>query len=149
MKVVCRHGHFAFYPSLKEDVIRFQRLFKLPLYNVDDYYTFLGLSNIPRWSQVARPFGNIPALVTYEGRKPWDVMKANDFVYSLATGLLVPRGTIIGQAKVRQTLDCSIYDRPLLQPGLMFQPGVFIIGYQAMIDLEFQKLYIYSQETLP
>lgn len=159
MKVVCRYGHVALYPSTKGDVVRFQNLFKVQLYRVDDYFTFLGLTTLsltagivglPRWSQIGRLFGNLPALVTFEGREPWDVMKANDFVYSFVTKLLVPRASIVGTITLSQTLDCASASSPLIQPGsLIPAQGTIIVGYSGFIDMDFQKLYIYSQETFP
>lgn len=140
--------------------MHFQNLFKTTLYRVDDYFTFLSLTTIslttlklvglPRWSQIGRPFGNLPALFTFEGREPWDVMKMNDFVYSFATGLLVPRSTIIGTVVLKQTLDCIISSTPLIQPGVINpSEGLVILGYSGFIDFRFQKLYIYSLETFP
>ncbi len=148
MRVVCRHGHIALFPSDRTDVLKFERIFKIDLFDVEDFYTFEGLSDLPRWSQIARPFGGLPATATFEGQNPWDVMRANDFVFSLTTETLVPRATVVTSAKIKQTLDCAFFPRPLIQPNALIAPGKWLIGYQGEIDLDFQRLYIYSQEVL-
>lgn len=152
MRVVCRSGHFAFYPEARDDVMRFKRLTGVNLYGVEDYFTFLALKDLPRWSQTGRLFGNLPALLTYEGREPWDVMSENDFVHSLATGLLVPRTTIVETLTLPQTNNYAIAPWILVQPGTFFTVGVLevnvLTGYQGHIDLSTQRLYLYDLETL-
>lgn len=148
MKVLCRNGHFAFYPKDRKEVLRFQTLFDLELVAEDDYYTFESLAGLPRWSQTLVPFGNLPAVATYEGRHPHEVMRANEFVYSLATSLLVPRSTISETVRLSQTQECSIAPKPLIQPGAILTTGNVLLGYVGELDLQFQRLYIYSQGTL-
>lgn len=147
MKVICRHGHFAFYPTDRREVIRFEKVFALRLYAEDDYFTLSGLVGLPRWSQIARTYGTLPAVATYEGRNAWEVMAANEFVYSLVTGLLVPQAAIIDTVRLRQTQECALAPKPLVQPGSVLEEGGRLLGYDGDLDLTYQKLYIYSQET--
>ena len=148
MKVICRHGHFAFYPEYKKEVSRFKTLFKVPLYAEDDYFTFESLLDLPRWSQILVPYGDLVGLVNYEARYPWQVMKQNSFVYSLALETLVPRVSITQMVSLPQTEDCIVAPKTLIQPGSIMSSGNVLLGYQGELDLNFQKLYIYAQETL-
>lgn len=148
MKVVCRQGHFAFYPADKGEVIRFQRLFKLGLVAERDYFTFDGLEGLPRWSQAGRLFGTLPAVVTFEGEHAWEVMRENAFVYSLATGFLVPSSTVVQSVNLRQTLDSALAPKPLIQPGAVMTDGNILLGYRGELDLTSQRLYVFSLETL-
>lgn len=148
MRVVCRHGHFAFYPKDRKEILRMKSTLKIELVAEDDYFTFPALVGLPRWSQVARPFGNLPAVVTYEGRHAWEVMRENDFVFSLAALVLVPRAAITEIVRLPQTQDCIVAPKPLIQPGSILPTGNVLTGYNGELDLDFQRLYIYSQETL-
>lgn len=152
MRVVVRHGHFAFYPLKRSDALHFQRVFKLPLFAEDDYYTLEALVGLPRWSQIGALYGGLPAVVTYEGRKPWEVMRENGFVYSLAYETLVPRLTVTDSLAIPQSRDYAVAPKPLIQPGAILTQGLFpgdrILGYQGDLDLDTQRLYIGSQETL-
>ncbi len=151
MRVLVRHGHFAFYPQFRGDVLHFQRIFGTQLYQEDDYYTFLQLTGLPRWSQFGRLFGTLPALITYEGRHPWEVMAENDFVYSLETNLLVPSATFLAETiSLPQARDFAIAPKPLIQPGstlLGLVPNQ-ILGYEGYLDIDLRRLYISSLETL-
>lgn len=147
MKVICRHGHFAFYPTDKDELVRLQRLLKTVLFSVDDYYTFPTLAALNNWSLAGLPFGNLPALTTFCGRDPWDVMKANGFVFSLATMTLVPVASIMMKAPIHYTLDCAVSTRVIFQPGGLDPINRLpIVGYEGEIDIDFQRLYIYSRE---
>lgn len=152
MRVVVRHGHFAFYPEARDDVLRFQRLFKLKLVAESDYYTLEGLVGLPRWSQVARPFGSLPANVTFEAPRPWDVMAANGFVYSLGLGSLIHYAAVAETVSLPQSLDYAIASKPLVQPGSILSgaaiPGNVLLGYSGTLDLSIQRLYVASVETL-
>lgn len=148
MKVVCRHGHYAFYPSSKEDVIHFQRLFKLEIVAEDDYFTFPALKGLPRWSQIARPYGDAVAIATCERPHAWEVMEKNNLVYSLALGILVVATTITKSVTLKQTRDCAIAPKPLVQAGSLLPTGNVLLGYRGELDLRLQRLYVYSQDTL-
>lgn len=153
MRVLVRHGHFAFYPHTRDEVIHAQKLFKLELEAEDDYFTFPKLVGLPRWSQIGRPFGGLPALVTYEGRHASDVMRENGFVYSLATDLLMPFVGSTDIVRLPQGPFAALAPKPLIQPGSLLQgglgvPGNVLLGYEGELDLQRQRLYVYAQETL-
>lgn len=136
MKVVCRHGHFAFYPEAPDDIGRFETLFKMVLKAERDYYTFEALAGLPRWSQILKTYGNLPAIKTFEGEHPWEVMKANRFVYSLTLELLVPLATAVGRANIFRSQFYDFCAASLIQPGSIvtgYKPGI-ILDYQGTID---------------
>lgn len=149
MRVLVRHGHFAFYPRERDEVQKFRRIFGIQLHAERDYFTFQGLVGLPRWSQVGRVFGNLPAVATYEGQTPWDVMRANNFVYSLATGFLIPISAVTATTSLPQSLDYAIASRPLVQPGSVIVTSAKVLtGYEGELDIRGQQLSIYSIETL-
>ncbi len=94
MRVVCRHGHFAFYPSRVEDVQRFWVYFKMPLVAERDYWTFPATAGLPDYSLAGLPYGLVPATAHFAGEGPWAVMRANGLVTSLTTFTLVPAATV-------------------------------------------------------
>lgn len=156
MRVLCRHGHFAFYPQARDEVLRMKRVLGLELVAEDDYYTMEGLAGLPRWSQFGVPYPLFPpgptALFTYEGRHAWEVMRENLLVYSLATGLLVPYLSVTQVVALPQSRDYCVAPKLLVQPGAKLIggliPGNILLGYRGTIDLNIQRLYIDSLETL-
>lgn len=152
MRVVVRHGHFAFYPHARDEVLRFRRLFKIALVADDDCFTFADLAGLPAWSQAGRVFGTLPATVTIAGRHAWEIMQANDYVFSLTTMTLVPRLAISSTVSIPQGRDYLVAPSPLVQPGSVLLtgtvPGNVLLGYQGELDLDAQRLYLASMETL-
>ncbi len=155
MRLLVRNGHFAFYPRTRVDVLQFRRLFStLPsslLFAEDDYYTFIGLLNLPRWSQLGIPYGGFPALLNFEGRHPHEVMRANRLVYSMQTMLLVPQATYATvPVNFRQSRDYILSPKMLIQPGCLvsvdYVPKGILTGYSAEIDLDTQQTTISSIE---
>lgn len=116
MRVLCRHGHFAFYPKRLSDITRFTSFFKEDLVRVDDYYTFENLAEAENYSILGKPYVNLPALTTYEG-KPWEVMRENGFVYHVASGLLVPKLSILIPVNPPQAGYYFLAQTPIIQPG--------------------------------
>ncbi len=147
MRVVCRYGHFAFYPAAVGEVQRFMRIFDLPIYPENDYFTFEPLLALPRWSQTGLPFGGLPAITTYEARNTWEVMEQNEFVFSLGLETLVPVSTIVQAVSLSQTQDTLVAPAVLVQPGAFIEVGVRLTSYHGEIDLQYQRLYIYARET--
>jgi hypothetical protein len=153
VRVVVRHGHFAFYPHSKTEILHFRRLFKIMLYPQDDYFTFYGLLNLPRWSQVGRPFGTTPALVNFAGDHPSDVMRANGFVYSMQTTLIVPAATYAAfSINFAQGRDFFHSPKMLIQPGCVYAvgnvPRGILAGYTGELDVNEQRTYLSSVESM-
>lgn len=139
MRILCRHGHFAFYPDNAKDVARFSNYFDQELERDGDFYTFAPLVGLKRYSLLGKLYGNLPALSTYEGRGPWEVMRENGFVYHLQTKLLVPKLTILNVLQPVMTDGYFLTTTPLIQPGSRNQIGQQILSYDAQyIEGSFQ-----------
>ncbi len=142
MRVLVRHGHFAFFPRGPSDIARFARIFDEELVRVGDYYTFEALSELPRYSLIANLFGNLPAITTYEGRSPWEVMRENDFVYNVALGLLVPKLSIVSVMQAPRSDSYFISPTPLIQPGTRDSSGQQVLSYDADFNQDLFQLKV-------
>lgn len=139
MRVLCRHGHFAFFPAHAEDIAKFSDYYDTELVRDRDFYTFPALQDAPRYSILGKPFINLPAIATYEGREPWDVMRENDFVYNLATGLILPKLSILFFDELPQVGLYFLPSTPLLQPGTRNALGRQVLSYDGeYIDNPYQ-----------
>lgn len=146
MIVICRLGHIALYPKDKREKHWCSKVFGWELHSQDNYLTFSGLLDLPRYSVSKTPYSNLLANVTFEGQNPWDVLAANNFVFGLATNSLVPITMVSTTLSLFETQD-SILATPLIQPGAFVRPGVRIWSYQGEIDITFQKLYVWDWES--
>lgn len=146
MRLQCRHGFFEFYPQKSTDLKRFERIQNAKLVSFKNFFTFYYLSSLPRHSLKGSPFGNLLATQTYEGRDASEVMRENDFVFHLASGLLIFKDLVQSITTLPPTQDCAIAKSCWLQPGSVLQNGKRIISYEGEIDLDTQRLYVYSME---
>lgn len=142
MRILVRHGHFAFFPVKAEDMARFSNYFGQDFVRDGDFYTFPLLKEAPRYSLAAKLYLNLPALTTYEGRGPWEVMRENDFVYNVATGLLVPKLAITGVLTLPLADTFFLCPTPLLQPGTRDVSGQQILSYDGEFNLNTFQLKI-------
>lgn len=143
MRVLCQHGFFFFYPRRASDIVEFTGFFGIELVRENDYYTFPELKGLERYSILGSTYGSLPAIATYEGRHPWEVMRENGWVYSLALGALVPKASIT--LLVRPPLVDKGYfiaETPLLQPGSRNSAGEQILSYDAFFDGHYFELQI-------
>jgi hypothetical protein len=139
MRVLCRHGHFAFYPRGASDIYRFAQSFDVELEREEDYFTFPTLKGAESYSLAGKPYLGIPALETFEG-KPWDVMKENGLVYDVQLGIVVPKTTIVGIADITQKGFFYVCNVPLLQPGARTILGRQILSYSG--EFREDKFYL-------
>jgi hypothetical protein len=130
MRVLCRHGHFAFIPNDAEQISRFASYFDKEVERDGDFYTFPLLAGAPKYSLAGKLFLNLPAVTTFEG-EPWEVMRENGFVYSLATGLLVLKESITTLINPPQTGFFFLAQTPLIQPGSRNASGDQVLSYDA------------------
>ncbi len=135
MRVLVRHGHFAFYPEKLNDLGRFSRYFGITLVRDGDFYTFSLLQDAPRYSLATKLFLNLPATTTYEGRAPWEVMRENGFVFDLLTQILVPKTSYVSIAPLPLSDDHWISPTPLFQPGLRDTSGRQILSYDGFFTM--------------
>lgn len=139
MRVLCRHGHLAFYPRTAADVIKFCDFFGVELQRVDDYYTFEPLAELERYSLTGKLYGTLPALTTYEGRAPWEVMRENGFVYHLETEALLAKESVFVKINPPFVGDFFLAETPLIQPGSRNAAGQQILSYSGeFVDGLFQ-----------
>lgn len=132
MRVLCRHGHFAFYPRKSSDIGRFSETYGLDLERQDDFYTFPKLVDAPKYSLTGKPYINLPALSTFEG-DPWDVMAENDFVYHIGFETIVPKLTIVSIIELTPVGLYFMFDGTLIQPGSRTLTGQQILSYSGEI----------------
>lgn len=152
MRIVVRHGYIAYYPRDREEVLHFRRIFKIALKAESDYFTFAGLAGLPRWSQVGHDFGGLPAVARCEGRHPSDVMRANQFVYSMSAEVMVPVAFYAAsRITFSQSLDTLLSPRPFVQPGVLLTVGNILrgplLGYTGELNIYEQRLSIDSVEV--
>ena len=141
MRILCRHGHFSFYPRDAEDISRFCDLFDEELVRVDDFYTFSYLEDVPNYSLLGKTFLGLPATATFEGQ-PWDVMKENGYVYSLALKLVVPKVSIVNVIRLELVDNFWTLDNPIIQPASLNPVGQRIMSYDAQYFRETSQLRV-------
>lgn len=132
MRVLCRHGHFAFYPRYAGDIARFTKYYDITLQRDGDFFTFPPLVKAPRYSIALTPYINIPAVKTFEGQAPWEVFRENGFVYHMQTGLIIPKLSVITLVDLPQSNYCYMLPpNKLLQPGTYLYTGQQVLSYDA------------------
>jgi hypothetical protein len=147
MKVLCRHGFFEYYPQAATDLKRFERLQRITLVPEKNYFTFEGLIGLDRFSLQGSLYKNLPALTTFEGRDAAEVMRENGWVYHLGTELLIPKELVLTTVILPLTMDCIVAPSCFVQPGAVLQNGSRLLSYEGTINLDTQRLYLYSTET--
>ncbi len=128
MRVLCRHGHFAFYPREAGDINRYARHYGQELVRDGDFYTFPRLQGAPKYSLQGKPYLTVPAVKTFEG-EPWEVMKENGWVYLIAADIIVPKATIVGKAPLSETVFYFLAQNILVQPGSFLANGEKAMSY--------------------
>jgi hypothetical protein len=147
MRVVCRHGHYAFYPRKTSDIRQFANAFDIELEREEDYFTFKALKGAKEYSLATLPYLELPAIETFQG-KPWDVMEANGFVYSIDLDKLVPKTSIVGVVEITQKNFFYVCNVPLLQAGARSMTGERIVSFSGefMEDLFYLRLLEFDYE---
>jgi hypothetical protein len=147
MRLLCRHGHYAFYPEEAYEIQVFNSFYGSSLVRDGDFYTFSGQVGAPNYSLIGKTYKNIPAVARYEGN-PWDVMKANGFVFNLVTGLFVPAASIVSVVSLAMTGQFFLTKNTLIQAGAFDARGLKILSYDAEFWIEQNQLRVieYSYE---
>jgi len=148
MRVVCRHGHFAFYPKNSTDVGRFTNYYDVELVRDGNFYTFPFLKDAPRYSLVLKPYLGLPATTTFEGRDASEVFRENGFVYNIELGIVVPKLSITTVISPPQAGYFFLGQSPLIQPGSRTITGQQVLSYDAEFIQEYFRLKVreYSDE---
>jgi len=134
MKVLCRHGHFAFYPRRSDDITRYVNHYRIELEAEQDYYTFPTLIGAPDFSLLGLNYINLVAKETIEG-SPWEVMKENGFVYHIQSGVIVPKQSVSIVISPPQTGFYYLSQTPLIQPGSVLGLGNRIMSYDGEFNM--------------
>lgn len=122
MRILCRHGHLAFYPRDAEDISRFSNLFDVELVKERDFYTFQRLQGAADYSLALKPYLTLPATRTFEG-DPWDLMRENNWVYHIATDLIVIKTAVTEVIQLPAIGFCFLAESPIIQPGSITEGG--------------------------
>lgn len=130
VRILCRHGHFSFYPKDAREISRFATLFSEELEREGDFYTFAFLKDAPNYSLQGKSYLGLPATVTFEGL-PWEVMRENGFVYNIALKTLVPKLTVVTPVFLDVVDDFYTTDNPIIQPGSIEPSGQQVLSYDA------------------
>lgn len=145
MRVLCRHGHFSFYPRDEAEVFRFSSFYEETLVRDRDFYTFEFLKDAPKYSIKGKPFLGLPAQVTFEG-EPWEVMRENGFVYNLALGLVVLKAAVTLIVNPQVSEGFFLAESPLIQPGSRTFTGQQILSYDAEYLGDTSQLRVFEVE---
>lgn len=129
MRIKCLHGYFIFTETKVGQVSNFMARYDLDLVPKDDYFTFSALEDAPSYSLIGLPYLGVPAIANYEGR-PWEVMRANGFVYSFALGLVVPIESVSQLVGVRAAGNRFV-SPGLILPGSVTDDGSRVTDYAA------------------
>jgi len=141
MRILCRHGHYAFYPRNEIEVFIYNDLYGAELVREDDYYTFPFLKGASDHSLVGKTYLGLPANARYEG-KPWEIMKENNFVYSLALKVVVPVELILDFTDPYLAGQYFLSDALLVQAGAKNILGQRILSYDAEFLQEYNQIRI-------
>lgn len=141
MRILCRHGFYSFYPEYSSEIADFQRHFEISLVREEDYYTFPELQGLQKYALATAIYKDIPATVTIAGN-PWDIMRENEQVFSIALKKLVPLAAITSM--VTLSLSDGFFDVnvPLIQAGSLVSTGDRIVDYDAIFVEEYQQLKV-------
>lgn len=133
MRVLCRHGHYAFYPRDSAELARFSDWADIALVQERDYFTFDGLADLETFAIKGKPYGGfLPAIKTFCG-EPWEIMRENSFVWNLALEMLVPAASIVNVSKPVPTNWCWQSDVTLFQAGSFFS-GQKVLSFDGELD---------------
>lgn len=146
MRVLCRNGHFAFYPKLSTDLYGFKNDFGISLVRDGDFYTFPFLKAAPRYSLAGKTYLGLSAGFSYEGRAPWDVMGRNSFVYSIASSRLVAIASVTARINPLFTGELFVAETPLVQPGSINAAGLRVLSYDAIYSEQYHQLRVMGFE---
>lgn len=143
MRCLVRHGHFSFFPKVASDVARFNSYFGADLVRdpEHDFYTFKELAGLADYCLEGKVYKDLPATKTYEG-KPWEILRENGWVFSLALKTLVLKETIAIPVNPALVNYYFVTDSPLLQPGSVNAAGSRILSYDGEFDHTANCLFV-------
>lgn len=146
MRVLCRHGHLAFYETYAGEIAYFMDYYGVELERDGEFFTFPLLRGAPDYSLAGKPYRGILAVKTFAG-KPWDILRENGFVYNISTKTLVPKATVLTTFNPVDAGGYYTHEGPLIQPG-SWVDGKQILSYDAAYGAKFLEARIseYDEE---
>lgn len=141
MRVLCRHGHVAFYPDYATEISKFSEYYGLDLVLEGDYYTFRNLAGAPDYSLIGLPYLNLEGLVVYQG-KPWEVMRENGFVYSERAGGLVLKDEVEATVELERSSRYFVAPGAYVAPGSVLPGGERVLSYDAIFSQGFKRMIL-------
>ncbi len=144
MKIRCGHGYFSFEETTRGQVSDYMTYTGFKLIPQGAEYTFLQLDKAPDFSIKGMPYLGFTATKTYEG-SPADIFEANEMVFNLATGLLVPISSIT-RSVIIDAAGNRFISSGLIQPGSKDQNGETVKSYSAWFSRATLRYY-YTEVT--
>lgn len=109
MRVDCLNGYYRFYPENVGD-LRVWAQWYTPLVRRDNYYTFEPLAEFKDYAFQGRLANGVLLTKNYAG-EPWEVMKANNLTYNIASNKITNKNLITDFLEVD---DGLIINSPIL-----------------------------------
>lgn len=129
MNLKCIHGYFIITETRIGQVSDFMARFGFSLVRKHDYYTFETIADAPEYSIQLKPYLNLPATKTFEG-KPWEVFEENGFVYNFSLDILQPIISVTQLTTVNQA-GSKFLSPGLILPGSVTADGKRVKDYSA------------------
>lgn len=142
MKINCLHGYFKFEETKAGEASLFVDLFGLPLVRKHDYLTFADLEEAPEFSIKGKAYLSTTATETFAGH-PWEVFRANGFIYDYDKGLVRPIEQITKIVTIAQAGHVWATEG-LILPGSLTSNGDRVESYMGWFSGDRMR-FIYSE----
>lgn len=140
MRINCESGYYSFYPDRQEDLYWLVNYLGIELVWNVDHYTYPTLASLKKYVISPQLYGGFPSSKTFEGT-PKEIMKELNLVYNLATGLLVPKESIILSGKLVSLRTKWMSERSMIQSGMIIGSGR-ITSFDGLFDFDLRKTIV-------
>jgi hypothetical protein len=118
---------------------------KFRVFNPENFklnFTFDFLKTAKRYSILGADYLGLPAVDTYAG-EPWEVMRANSFVYNINTDEVVAISSITQRVEVARSENYFV-SSGLILPGALTDDGSRVKDYSAWYLFD-RQIFRYSE----
>lgn len=129
MRIECLHGYFKFSEVSPGQISRFMSIFDVEIERSGDHFTFSDLVDAPTHAIAGGLYLGAPVLNTYEGA-PWEILRANDLVYHIKLGQVMPILSVINVIQLAQA-GSTYVSGGMIQPGSIMEDGSRVKDYAA------------------
>lgn len=144
MRLKCIHGFYMFFETRVGQIADYMGYSGFDLVPMRDFYTFDLLSRAPKHSLAGKDLLGINAVETFEG-EPWEVFEANEFVFDIVSGELVPINSIFSIFKISES--GNLYTSSgLLRAGSLNTRSERISGFDGWFSRD-RMTWLYSEVT--